>query len=147
MKSFLKNGTNELIYKTQTDTVFENKLWLLKGKVVMGGYVGSLGLIYTHWASLVAQLLRVCVQCGRPGFDPWVGKIPQRREWVPTPVFLPGEFHGEKSLVSYHIAHMVAKSWTRLRQLSTYTYAFNVHNHVQVYVVQWLSRVRLFAPS
>ena len=57
MKSFLKNGTNELIYKTETDTVFENKLWLLKGKVVMGGYVGSLGLIYTHWASLVAQLV------------------------------------------------------------------------------------------
>ena len=29
-----------------------------------------------------------------PGFDPWVGKIPWRREWLPTPVFLPGEFHG-----------------------------------------------------
>ena len=29
----------------------------------------------------------------RPGFDPWVGKIPWRREWLPTPVFWPGEFH------------------------------------------------------
>ena len=58
MKSFLKNGTNELIYKTETDTVFENKLWLLKGKVVMGGNIGSLGLIYTQWASLVAQLVK-----------------------------------------------------------------------------------------
>ena len=28
---------------------------------------------------------------GRPGFDPWVGKIPWRRAWQPTPVFLPGE--------------------------------------------------------
>ena len=28
----------------------------------------------------------------RPGFDPWVGKIPWRRAWQPTPVFLPGEF-------------------------------------------------------
>jgi len=28
---------------------------------------------------------------GSPGFDPWVGKIPQRRAWQPTPVFLPGE--------------------------------------------------------
>ena len=27
-------------------------------------------------------------------FDPWVGKIPWRREWLPTPVFWPGEFHG-----------------------------------------------------
>ena len=34
-------------------------------------------------------------------FDPWVGKIPWRREWLPTPVFLPGEFHGQRSLVGY----------------------------------------------
>ena len=31
---------------------------------------------------------------GRPGFDPWVGKIPLRRGQLPTPVFWPGEFHG-----------------------------------------------------
>ena len=37
-------------------------------------------------------------QCGRPGFDPWVGKIPWRREWQPTPVFSPGESHGQRSL-------------------------------------------------
>ena len=30
---------------------------------------------------------------------PWVGKIPWRREWQPTPVYLPGEFHGQRSLV------------------------------------------------
>ena len=35
-------------------------------------------------------------------FDPWVGKIPCRREWQPTPVFLPGEFHGQRSLVGYN---------------------------------------------
>ena len=34
----------------------------------------------------------------RPGFDPWVGKIPWRRAWLPTPVSLPGEFHGQRSL-------------------------------------------------
>ena len=33
----------------------------------------------------------MCLQCGRPGFNPWVGKIPWRRAWQPTPVFLPGE--------------------------------------------------------
>ena len=37
----------------------------------------------------------------RHGFDPWVGKIPWRKAWQPTPVFLPGEFHGQKSLVGY----------------------------------------------
>ena len=36
---------------------------------------------------------------GRPGFDPWVGKIPWRRKWQPTPVFLPGESQGRGSLV------------------------------------------------
>ena len=34
------------------------------------------------------------MQCRRPGFNPWVGKIPRRRERLLTPVFLPGEFHG-----------------------------------------------------
>ena len=42
---------------------------------------------------------RICLQCRRSGFDPWVGKMPWRRECLPTPVFLPGEFHGQKSLV------------------------------------------------
>ena len=31
----------------------------------------------------------------------WVGKIPWRREWLPTAVFLPGESHGQRSLVGY----------------------------------------------
>ena len=34
-------------------------------------------------------------------FDPWVGKIPWRRRWHPTPVLLPGKSHGRKSLVGY----------------------------------------------
>ena len=35
------------------------------------------------------------------GFDSWVGKIPWRREWQPTPIFLPGESHEQRSLVGY----------------------------------------------
>ena len=38
---------------------------------------------------------RIHLQCRRPRFDPWVGKIPWRRKWLPTPVFLPGEFQEE----------------------------------------------------
>ena len=45
--------------------------------------------------------LRVCLQCGRPGFHPWVRKIPWRREWQPTPVFWPGELHRQRSLAGY----------------------------------------------
>ena len=37
----------------------------------------------------------MCLQCGTPGFDPWVGKIPWRRERLPTSVFWPGEFRGQ----------------------------------------------------
>ena len=44
---------------------------------------------------------RICLQCRSPGFNPWVGKIPWRREWLLTPVFLPGEFHGQRSLAGY----------------------------------------------
>ena len=48
----------------------------------------------------VANTLRS--QCKpAPRFDPWVRKIPWRREWLPTPVFLSGEFHGQRSLVGY----------------------------------------------
>ena len=43
----------------------------------------------------------IFLQCKRPGFSPWVGKIPWIREWQPTPVFLPREFHGQRSLAGY----------------------------------------------
>ena len=42
------------------------------------------------------------MQCRRPGFDPWVRKIPWRRKWQPSPVFLPWEFHGQRSLAGYN---------------------------------------------
>ena len=40
-------------------------------------------------------------QCKRCSVDPWVRKIPWNRIWHPTPVFLPGKFHGQRSLVGY----------------------------------------------
>ena len=43
----------------------------------------------------------ICLQCGRPGFDPWVGKIPWRRKRQPTPVLMPGKSHGQRSLIGY----------------------------------------------
>ena len=42
-----------------------------------------------------------CKRHRRCTFGPWVGKIPWRRKWQPTPVFLPGQSHGLRSLVSY----------------------------------------------
>ena len=40
-------------------------------------------------------------RCERCRFDSWVGKIPWRRKWQPTPVCLPGKSHGQRSLVGY----------------------------------------------
>ena len=47
------------------------------------------------------RLLKICLQCGRPEFDPWVRKILWRKEWLPTPAFWPGEFHEQRSLTGY----------------------------------------------
>ena len=49
---------------------------------------------------------------GDPGSKPWVGKIPWRRKWQPTPAFLPGKSHGQRSLASYN--PWGYKSWTWL---------------------------------
>ena len=51
------------------------------------------------WASLVAWMAKNTPAMFEPGFDPWVGKIPWKRAWQPIPVFLPGESHGQRSLV------------------------------------------------
>ena len=48
----------------------------------------------------------------RPRFDPWVGKIPQRRKWQSTPLFLPRESYGQRSLAGY--SPWGHKSWTWL---------------------------------
>ena len=62
------------------------------------GITGKFGL----WrASLVAQLVKNSPAMWETGFDPWVGKIPWRREWLPIPVFWPREFLGLYSLWGY----------------------------------------------
>ena len=72
--------------------------------------------LQTHWAPLGAQLVKNHLQCSRPGFNPWVGKIPWRRERLPTPGFWPGELHGLYS------------PWDRKE--SATTERFSVHTHL-----------------
>ena len=59
---------------------------------------------------------------GRPGFNPWVGKISWRRKWQPTPVFLPGKSHewGACRLQS------IPESWTQLSDWTTPCVSFSV---------------------
>ena len=49
---------------------------------------------YDYEASLIAQLIKNLAAIQETCFDSWVGKIPWRKEQLPTPVFWPGEFHG-----------------------------------------------------
>ena len=58
--------------------------------------------------------------CKRCGFLPWVGKIPWRRKWQPTSVFLPGKSHGQNNLAGYSV-HGVAKESNTVRLLNTTT--------------------------
>ena len=60
-------------------------------------YSEQLGLSW--W--LRQYIYLACLQYGRPGFHPWVVKIPWRRKWESTPVFLPGQSHGQRSLAGY----------------------------------------------
>jgi len=64
-------------------------------------------------------------RCQRCGFNPWVGKIPWRRAWQLTPVFMAGEPYDRRAWQA--TVHWVVKSWTQQKQLShTHTGIFNI---------------------
>ena len=70
---------------------------------------------------LVAQQQRIplwCRRLRRCGFDPWVTKIFGKRKWQPTPVFLPGKSHRQRSL-ALPTVHRVAKNWVQLSSNSS----------------------------
>jgi len=46
-------------------------------------------------------MVKNLLQWGRPRFDARIGKIPWRRKWQPTPIFLPGKCHEQRSLAGY----------------------------------------------
>ena len=75
-----------------------NPLFLQLPLTVRNSLYSSLG--FTDDA-LVKSMPGQCRRPKRCRFDPWVRKIPWRREWQPTPVFLPGESHGQRSLAGY----------------------------------------------
>ena len=75
----------------------------------------------------------VCSQCGRPGFNPWVGKIPWRRKWQPTPVFClenPRDRGAWRATV-----HVVTKSRTRLSDFTFFLSFLSPHLDAGCYKV------------
>ena len=99
--------------------------------------------ILFSFASLVAQLVknlpamqetawnaRDCLQCRRPGFDHRVRNISWIRKWQPTPVFLPGESHGQRSL-------MGRKSWTQVSNSAATKYIWKCIWKTKWSLIRW----------
>ena len=77
---------------------------------------------------------RIHLQCRRPGFSPWVKKVPWRRKWLPTSTFLPREFDGQRNLVGYHPwSHKDSDTTEQLILISS----FQPLSRVRLYVTPW----------
>ena len=114
MTSWYVDTTFPVIPVSQGIKSLRSTIWVMWGKPTPhqgnGDWVDPYTLIM-----VVAQAV-MCLQCRRPGFDLWIGKIPWRREWLPTPVFLPGESHGQRTLAGYspwgHKESNMTEQWT-----------------------------------
>ena len=124
-KRYMKRCSIALIIReTQIKTIIRYHLTQMRMTIIKNSInnkccrgCGEKGtLLHCWWAFKLVQLLwrmgfpdgtsgkELTCQCRRHkrcGFDPWVGKIPWRRAWQSTPVFFPGESHGQRSVVSY----------------------------------------------
>ena len=96
--------------------------YLKEWEKIIADHVSDKGLIskmckepYNFTASLMAQTAKNLPVCRRPRLSSWVGKIPWRLEWLPTPVFLPGKSHEQKDRRAWWATvHGAAKSQTQL---------------------------------
>ena len=75
----------------------------------------------------MAQMVKNLPEMRETRVNPWARKIPWRREWVPTPVFLLGEFHELRSLVGYNPwGHKELDATERLTHTHTHTHGEEV---------------------
>ena len=100
-----------------------------------GCRVGHDWVTELHWGgSSHKKPAYQCRRHKRHGFNPWVGKIPWRRKWQPTPVFLPGESHGQRSLVGYSsCSRRVRSYWSNLADIFTSRGWKNLYCFLNVY--------------
>ena len=96
MHSFFNLEIDHMFNLTFNGDLMFNFVYLLFF-LIFGGYMYTWGFPCDSKSKKKKKL-----QCRRSGFhDPWVWKIPWSREWQHTQVFLPGKFHGQRSLVGY----------------------------------------------
>ena len=94
--------------KAQGRSQFQERRWEY-------GFREIMTLIVVKLNRVVPVVKNLPASAGKPKrlrFDPWIGKIPRRRARQPTPVFLPGESHGQRSLA---MVHRFTESWTQLK--------------------------------
>ena len=93
-------------------------------------------LAWEIWASMVVQKVKnppAVQEMQETEFYPWVGKIPWRRKWQPTPVFLPGECYGQRSLAGYSLwgrkwSDMTEHPHTQLKGIEVPSYQRTKHS-------------------
>ena len=91
-------------------------------------------MLFSEPVGLPWWWLRICLQCRKCRFNPWVRKISWRRKWYPTPVFLPEKSHEERSLAGYSPrgrksqANLVTKQQWHFSQYSYLAFDYYVCN-------------------
>ena len=107
-------------------TTWPNFTVLAGPQAGLGKYFLERFTLKHNWASQVGLVVKnLTANAGdmRLGFNPWVGKVPWRRAWQPTPVFLPGQFHGQRSLAGYSLCGCKESDTTeRLTHTHTHKY-------------------------
>ena len=81
-----------------------------------------------------------CRRRKRCRFNPWVGKFPWRKAWQPTPVFLPGEFHGQRSPAGYSPWGRKESDTTEVAYDNTYLYMYSKtlnHSIAEIVTSHW----------
>ena len=107
-----------------------SRLYQVLGFILQPGCHRNTLVNLEGWASQVALVVKnLPARAGdireKHGFSPWVGKIPWRRAWPSTLVFLSGESHGQRNLGA--TVHGVAKSWTQLSDSHTHTHTHTIY--------------------
>ena len=95
--------------------------------VLMNLYAGQLRIPWDFPdGSVGKESACQCRRLRRLGFDPWVKKIPWRRAWQPTPIFLPEKSHGQRSLGSYSLkGSRVGNDWAQAQDDNGASWHFN----------------------
>ena len=106
---------------------------------------------YSKLVAMVAQMVKRCPQCRRPGFDSWVWKIPWKRKWQSTPALLPGKSHGQRTLIGYSPwGHKESDTTERLHfhfHLQTRRRTLTRHRSFLDFLELWEKNIRCLCPT